>query len=136
MKKIKLLVLSLILIFTTIGCTSGKIESINYSKYEEMLNNKNTFAIEIMSSNCPHCESLKPKLTTVVKENNINLKQLDVSKLTDDEKKSLREHIGALSTPQIIFYINGEEQSTKTRIVGDVSKDKLIEKFKENDYID
>ena len=39
-------------------------------------------------------------------------------------------------TPVTIFIKNGEEKTTATRIEGDVSTDKIIDKLKKNGFID
>ena len=38
-------------------------------------------------------------------------------------------------TPTIIFFEKGNEESTLSRIVGEMSYEDTIEKFKENGYI-
>ena len=38
-------------------------------------------------------------------------------------------------TPVTLFIKNGEEKTTATRIIGDVSSEKIIDKLKKNDFI-
>lgn len=136
MKRIRLVIGLFFILFLLSGCSSKSgINQINFDKYQTLIDDNKSFAIEIMSSSCSHCESLKPKLESVVDDYKIELYQLDVSKINDDEYDKLKSLIGKVSTPQIIFYVDGEENSSATRIFGDVSTDKLIEKFKENGYI-
>ena len=46
------------------------------------------------------------------------------------------DELGVSSTPTVIFYIDGEEETTAARIVGSVKKDKIISKFKASGFID
>ena len=91
--------------------------------------------MEVMRSDCSACTMLKPKLEEVAKEYNIKIKYIDTSSLTEDEYNEFSNMVYVKGTPTIIFYENGEEQTVATRIVGAVSKDKLITKFKDMGYI-
>ena len=57
-----LLVLLLFILFVP-GCSSekGKLESITFEEYKNLIENKESFVLEVMSSDCTHCKSLKPK---------------------------------------------------------------------------
>lgn len=135
MKKLKYLVLILV-IFLISGC-KGKtnLENINYSQYKELISNKESFVLEVMKDGCVYCESLKPKLESVADKYNVNIKVINLTKLSSEDKASFTKEIGTEATPTIIFYKNGEEKSVATRIVGSVSKEKIIDKFKDNEVI-
>lgn len=134
MKGLKFLGIILI-IFLINGCSNSNLEKISYKEYMTLINNKETFILEVMRNDCSACTSLKPRLEEVAKEYNIEIKYIDTSSLNEDEYNKFSDMVYVKGTPTIIFYENGEEQSMATRIVGAVPKDKLITKFKDMGYI-
>ena len=136
MKKIKLLLLGLVTIVFISGCSSrNNIESISVNELRTSLENKETFILEIMSDSCSACVSLKPKLEEVLKEYDIKIKQINTVNFSDSQISELTTLMNYDSTPTIIFIKDGEEESTSQRIIGNVSKDKLVAKFKAMGYI-
>lgn len=119
------------------GCsnTSGRFESITYQEYQKLIENKESFILEVMSSDCSHCQNLKPKLQSVIKEYGIVIKTINLEALSSEDYQALTKEIGTRSTPTIIFYEEGYETSVSTRILGDISKDKIIQKMKDNQII-
>ena len=73
-------------------------------------------------------------------QNNDTIKligDIDVDLLNDDELKMFKNTVSFDgSTPITIFFKNGEEKTTATRIEGDVSEEKLINKLKTNGFIE
>lgn len=137
MKKGKILIIGMLFMLLCSGCTSssGNLESITLNDYKKLIKNKETFVLEMMSTDCTHCQSLKPKLQKIVKEYGITIKVINLQKLSSNDLKEFTDIIGTSATPTIIFYKDGEEKSVATRINGDVSKEKIIEKFKDNEVI-
>jgi len=137
MKKLKALVL-ILGIFLLTGCNqeTGKLDVITLNEYKDLLANKESFVIEQWGTSCVHCSGLKPKLQKLTEEYNIEIKTIDLDKLTTEERKELENITGTLATPVIMFYKEGQEKSIKTRIIGDVTYEKLINKFKDNGIIE
>lgn len=135
MKKIKVLIIILSIFFIT-GCgNNSNVESISLSEYNKMIKNKDTFILEVMRQSCSHCEILKPRLEEVAKEYNINIKSIDLDSIKNVIELEEFTEKTSDGTPTIIFYEKGEEKSVAYRIVGSVTKQKLIEKFKDMGYI-
>lgn len=134
MKKLKLLGLILV-IFLVSGCGKSNLSKISYKEYKDLINNKETFILEVMSSSCSACDTLKPRLNDVINEHNINVKYIDVSSLSEDDYNEFTDIIDTTSTPTIIFYENGVEESIATRLIGAVPKNKIVTKFKDMGYI-
>ena len=130
MKKLKfILVLVGVLLIT--GCSKSNIKEISYNEYKNLIDNKETFILEVMREDCINCKNFKPKLNEVAKEYNIEVKAISTDNLSDEEL----DVFGISGTPTVIFYKDGKEETTAARIVGDTSKDKIIAKFKASGFI-
>ena len=60
MKKGKWIILLTMCCFLLLGCssnTSGKLESITFEEYQTLIENKETFALEMWRTTCTHCQS-------------------------------------------------------------------------------
>lgn len=135
MKKLKYLFIILALFFL-VGCSkSSKLEDIDYTEYKNLINNKENFVLEVMRDGCGHCASLKPKLESVASKYDVNVKVINLALLSDEDYIEFTKEIGTAATPTVIFYKNGVEKSVATRIIGSVSEEKIINKFKDNGII-
>lgn len=128
-KKIKLLLISIFVIFIT-GCSNNNvITDIDYSKLEEIISNKESFILEIMQTGCSHCEEFTPRFKVILKENNLEAYSLNLYNLTKEERDKFNELTTSVSgTPTVLYFKDGKETSHK--INGAVSNEK-IEKFLE-----
>lgn len=134
MKK-KLYLLAILGITLLTGCTNKYITTINYNELEKMIENKETFAVEIIQTDCTYCKKLAPKLNRVLENNDIHIYQLDLQKLSEDDLESFQKLLGQVQTPTIIFITEGEEESKLYRIIGNIGEKELTQKFKNNGYI-
>lgn len=133
MKKYCLIFLMIISLFMITGCSSKSyLVEISYDEYKELLENKETFVLEVMKQDCSACKGFRPKLNKVAKEYKVEIKYLDYSKLTVEEQ----ETIEVSSTPTLIFYQKGEEETTAARLVGNQAEKRIIEKLKASSFID
>ena len=136
MKKIKYLLLIFAFLLIS-GCSkNGNLDKISFNDYKNLIENKETFILEVMSSSCSACDVLKPRLEEVINKYDIEVKYIDAGNLTEDEYSEfakMANHDG--STPTIIFYTKGGEETMATRIIGAVPKTKLIDKFTAMGYI-
>lgn len=130
MKKTKILFLILTIILLT-GCKNKYLKEIDYKEYKDLIENKETFALEVMRDGCSACKSFEPVLKNFVNEYKIEVKYINTDTLTDDQI----DEFGISGTPTIIFYNKGEEKTVSSRLIGSVSKEKIINKFKANDFI-
>jgi len=135
MKKFKYFLLVLMLLLIS-GCSShSKLENITYSKYKELINNKESFVLEVMRDGCGHCETLAPRLKKVASDYDVEIKVINLAKLSEEDYLEFTKEISTGATPTIIFYKEGVEKSMATRIIGSVSEEKIINKFKDNGII-
>lgn len=137
MKKIvKSLLIVFIMVLFAVGCgNKNHIVEIDLDGFKEKMANKETFALYIGNENCVHCEAYKPILESVLNEYNITIYHLDNNKLNEEEYSEFKSYIGISGTPTIVFITDGEEETTLNRIVGEVSKETTVERFKTNGYI-
>lgn len=136
MKKI-LKYIILVFVFTIIltGCSNKHIKNISYKDFKKKIESKETFIVYIGRENCSHCISYRPTLESVLNEYNIDIYYLGYDKLTEKQSSEILKYINISGTPTVAFFTKGEEESTLDRIVGDISKEETIQKFKDNGYI-
>ena len=136
MKKVFKLCLIMITILFITGCGGNKyLKKINYKEYHKMLDNKESFVLEIMRTNCSACQNFKPKLEEFVKKYKVKVYYIDTDDLSEKESDKIFNETGISGTPTVIFYENGKEETKSSRINGSVSTEKIIEKFKANGII-
>lgn len=132
---INILLISIVFIFTLTGCSNKHIKEISFKEFEKKIENKDTFAVYIGNKDCVHCVAYRPILEEVLDEYDINIYHLDNSKLSKKELSKMTDYVNISGTPTVAFLVNGEEESTLDRIVGESDKETTIEKFKANGYI-
>lgn len=125
-KNIKFLLIGILALILT-GCSSSKvITDIDYSKLEEMIDNKESFILEVVQTGCSHCEEFSPRFKAVLKTNDEEAYSLNLYNMTDDELKKFNELTTSVSgTPTVLYFEDGKETSHK--INGAVSNEKIEE---------
>ena len=138
MKKLNKLfgIIFVAIIFITCGCSNIKIKEINYNEFNDLIKNNESFILYIGSASCHNCTEFSPRFEEVIKENNIeNVYYIDLDALNDDDRKNFNKTINVTGTPTVVFIDNGEEESSFNRINGSVSKEKIVQRLKANNYI-
>lgn len=126
-----------LIIYCFIHSYDSNLIEINYNELKEKIDNKENFVLCVSRTTCSHCQDYKPKLKKVGYKYKIDIYYIDVDLLNDDELKMFKNTVSFDgSTPITIFFKNGEEKTTATRIEGDVSEEKLINKLKTNGFIE
>lgn len=136
MKRISKLFLVIALALITTGCGNKYVKEISYKEYHKLLDDKESFILEIMKTDCPYCEKLEPKLKEIANKYEIEIKVINTAHLSKKEVDKIYDETGISGTPTIIFYKDGVEETTASRINGNVSEEKLISKFKDNGIIE
>ena len=137
MKKFFLIVLMVMCIFIT-GCGKKKLTTyheISYDDYKKMIENKESFPLVVGSSICSHCAMFKPTMELFISKNQVDVKYIDLSKLSEDDYNSFTSLVGIKSTPTTIFIENGVQLSTEYRIVGSLSYNEVLVMYKKMGYI-
>lgn len=136
MKKILLTIILFISACTLSGCGSlTTYDEISYTELKSMLEKKQDLILFIGSESCSACTSFKPTVNKVVKEYQIDIKYLDISKLSDKDSSELQAKFPFSGTPTTIFITNGKEEKTYNRISGNQRYSKVVQKLKDNGYI-
>lgn len=136
LKKIGLALGVLLLCFCFTGCSDKQyVKEISYSDFKKMIEEKQTFILEVMSSECSACKDFDPKIKEVANENKVTVHQLNIKKMSNEEWLEFSKNYSVSATPTTVFYTEGKEETVATRINGSVSKDKIVSKFQSMGYI-
>ena len=133
--KIKFLLIGIFIVFLT-GCgnSSNTITEIDYSKLDDMINNKESFILEVVQTGCRHCEEFSPRFKAILKTNDLEAYSLNLSNLTNEEREKFSNLTTSVTgTPTVLFFEDGKETSNK--ISGAVSNEKIEEHLKNGGYI-
>ena len=138
-KKITLkLILILVVITLILVAVNNKsvLEELNYNEITNKIDNKETFILCITATDCIHCQKYKPKLEKISKEYNITIYYTNIDKLTKEEYETFKKEFSFDGgTPVTLLIKNGTENTTATRIEGNVKEEKIINKLKTNGFI-
>ncbi len=134
MRKVFLFFMIFFSIFLFTGCSS--LKEIDYSTFKEKLENKESFILEVVQTDCSHCKEFSPRFDEVLKKYELTAYKIDTQNLSKDEKKEFDSIIYVSGTPTVVFIDEGEEMETYNRISGAVSNKKIIKKLKQAGYIE
>lgn len=135
------LICILIILICTLLYIIGKksdfksIEDINLPTLKAKIDNKEKFVLVITQTGCSHCMAYLPILEEIGEDYKLTFYDLNMTNLSDEEKVEFNKLVRISGTPTTIFYTDGEEQSTTTRLVGEKTKDKIINRLKSEGYI-
>lgn len=133
MKKIILIIFSFLLLTACSGVKT--YDEINLEQLNKMLNAKESFILFACTDDSNACDSYKVTLNNVIEKYNLDVKYINLSKLSKKQSSQLTAKIPINETPTTLFIENGEEKDTYNRINGDVKYSKIISKLKQNEYI-
>ena len=122
------------LFLTGCGNKITTYDEIDYNEYSSLIEAKEDFVLYIGSATCSHCLSFKPTLEKIIEKYQLDVKYIDISKLTDTEYEVLKNKTKLQGTPTVVFIEDGVVQ-TSPKIVGAVDYTVAVEKFKESGYI-
>ena len=115
---------------------NNNLVKLDYKDIVNKIDNKESFVLCVSRTTCSHCQSYKPKLQKVANQYNIKIYYTNIDTYNKDELNDFNSRITFDGgTPVTLFIKNGEEKTTATRIIGDVSSEKIIDKLKKNDFI-
>lgn len=119
MKKFMLVIFIALFVFT--GCSKKRFstyDEISYTDYKELVANHGTFPLVVGSSTCSACSLFKGTMDAFISKYQVDVRFIDISKLSEDDYKSFMSDINFQSTPTTVFFVDGEQTSVYYRIVG------------------
>ena len=134
----KFLVIFLFALFFITGCGNKKYttyDEISFNDYKSMIDNKESFPLVIGSSTCSACSMFKPTMESFISKYQIDVRYVDISKLSEDDYKAFMTLVGVTSTPTTIFFKDGKQTSVYYRIVGSESFDGVVNAYKRMGYL-
>lgn len=137
MKKMLCLIM-IVFVLTLSGCGKQKLTTyheIDYAEYTSLMENKETFPLVIGSSTCSACALFKGTMESFISKHQIDVRYIDISKLSEDEYKLLMSEINFKSTPTTIFVEEGKHTSIYQRIVGAESMSNVVNAYTKMGYI-
>lgn len=108
---------------------------IDYNKYLEKIEQKDTFALVIGSETCSACAMFKTTMETFIEKYQVEVFYIDTADMSNEDYSSLNSEINFDGTPTTIFIEEGNLTSYYNRIDGAGSLSSVESKFKENGYI-
>lgn len=138
-KRFKIFTLFIILVICLLGCEKSEnksyLEAIDYATFNQKLENKDSFILEVVQTGCPNCTSFTPKFTEVLEEYKIKAYSMNLTNMSEEDNKTFLNDYDVDGTPTLMFFEQGTETSTMKRLEGDKDKDIIISKLKQNGYI-
>lgn len=111
------------------------VANIDLAGFKEKVANKEKFVLVVTQTGCSHCLAYLPVLEEVGEEYKLTFYAINMTDLSDEDKTEFNKLVRISGTPTTIFYTDGEEQSTTTRLVGEKTKEKIISRLKSEGYI-
>lgn len=133
MKKILIILFSVFMI-TGCGDKLRTYTEITFAEYANMIENKETFILLIGQPNCSHCADFKPTIEKIIKKYQIEVKYIDISKLSDKEYSILKNKTFVSGTPNTVFIKDGK-LDTRAKIGGAKSYNAVVNALKKVGYI-
>lgn len=121
MKKLIFIIFLSTFIFLT-GCSNSKFKSISLDKLYDKINDKESFIVYFEEES----NTLKSKLETVLKNNNLDGFVINASKISSEEKLKLEPAI-TYEGSTIVFIINGKDPSRLSHVTNSETTIKEIE---------
>lgn len=114
----------------------ANLNKIDYIKYNELINSKEDQVIVIAQTGCSYCESAKPALNAIAKENEIDINWLNITELSEEDQVNVTSSLDIFAedfgTPLVIVVKN---KKVLDSFSGYESQEQYEKFFKENNLI-
>lgn len=114
--------------------SQNKLVLIDYETFLSKRENKENFILVVTQTGCGACDAYKPKFNEVLSEYKITAYELNIKTLENDNLREFGEEFPIEYTPTTLVFEEGEEQTDLT-VVGNESKEKIIQTLKQYGYI-
>lgn len=137
--KMKKVLIGLIIVISTLcltACMGPKTyEEISYGELQDKINYKDDFILFIGAETCSACKAYKHALNKAIENYGIDVKYIDIDKISDDQLADLKSIVYFSGTPQTVFITNGKNDENKKKIDGNVKYSKLVKTLEKYGYI-
>ncbi len=103
---------------------------------ENMVNNKETFILVYSSDYCSHCIEYKPILKKVLNDYNLTAYEIKSDNIGNTDIETFKNIVDVTGTPTTMFFKDGKEISTSSRLKGSKTYDELVDFFTILGFID
>ena len=83
MKKNFIKTIFLLIIITLMTGCSNVLQRVDFKELEEKIKNKESFILLISQESCSHCEDYTPKMKKVLKNNNLEAYNLNITYVSE-----------------------------------------------------
>lgn len=115
---------------------STNLIKLDYNGVIDKTTKKEDFILCVSASECVHCNEYKPKLKKITNSYDLKIYYVNVDEFSDSDYEKFKSDFSFDGgTPTTIFFKNGEEKTTASRINGNEKMEKIINKLKSNGFI-
>ncbi|WP_061859981.1 thioredoxin family protein [Priestia megaterium] len=107
-------------------------KDISFNQYEKKIKTEDSFFLYVYRTGCPACGELDPTLNKTIKDKQLKVYSIEMSKNRNLHKEYFIEN-NIVSTPMLIHYTKGKEDSRLSEEF--ITKKKLDKFFSENQNI-
>ena len=136
MKKVLMVLTVVLSLFCLTACMGPKTyDEISYSELQNKINDKDDFILFIGAETCSACKAYKHALNTAIENYGIDVKYIDIDKISDEQLSDLKSIVYFSGTPQTVFITDGKNDENKKKIDGNVKYSKLVKTLEKYGYI-
>ena len=133
----RIIIILIIFSFLIIGCTKkASIDNTNYNELMNKITKDESFVLATINDKDKEYKEFNNNLNKIVKDYNINVTYININKLDNKEIKEIKKIVNYDKTPTLAFIKEGIEDNSNNRITGNISVDRMIEIFRNAEYID
>lgn len=138
MKKLFILIITLVCISLT-GCGNSKnLIEISYDELAKKIENKDTFVLYVGSSSCSHCAEFRPLLEKIINKYKLDVYYINMANLSDSKYNAVLKKVDGKGTP-ITVYLEKGKTKISPKIEGfidyDTTYNTTLEFFKDLNLI-
>lgn len=113
----------------------SNITLISVEDYKNKIANKEDFIIIFTQTNCGGCIRFKPVLNELLLEKNLTIFEIDLKQISEEDFFYFIDDCSIESTPTLVFYKDGIEMDSSTRLVGNNKAEVVEERLRTTGFI-
>ena len=113
----------------------SKNDVLTLGKQMKSIDNNRKFILYVKQEGCPHCTAFTPTVEKVANKYKVQIYYINLTNLTKEDYELFNSEGFVNGTPTILFFENGEELGSFSRIIGNKSEKTLTNKLIARGYI-